>query len=187
MQVFNSRILEPIVEITMTSNFRTLPTLFCGVLFVSACCKPGIRPEDANLFQAFCGVTTGDFDKQLESDKYRAAASRQALDAERSKTEILQTDLETKKMQRDQLLKELRELETENQKMEAQISKMLTDSTISEQKHAGLEAELRRIQDKLADLKQKASVEQEALDQYLSEKSQLKQEIETLRMIISAQ
>jgi chromosome segregation ATPase len=156
-------------------------------VFVTACCSPGVKPEDANLFQASCGIASGDFDKQLESDRNQAASSRQALEEEKSRTQTLKTDLEPRKAERDRLLTELNEMEIENRQIEAQIGKMRVDSAKARQQHTDLQAELVRIQGQLEALKQKASIEQDDLHQYHSEASRLKQEIEVLRMIISAQ
>ena len=78
-------------------------------------------------------------------------------------------------------------MEKGNRQIEAQIGKMQADSVNAKQQQADLQAELVRIQGQLAALRQKTSVEQDTLHQYRSEASRLQQEIEVLRMIISAQ
>jgi Mg2+ and Co2+ transporter CorA len=156
-------------------------------ILVSSCCTPGVKPEDANLFQASCGLASGEFDRQLESDRNRAASSRQVLDEEKSRSQTLKTDLLTRKAERDRLLTELDEMEDENRRIEAQIGHMRADSAKARQQRTDLQAELVRIQGQVEALKQKTSVEQDALHQYQSEASRLKQEIEILRMIISVQ
>jgi chromosome segregation ATPase len=156
-------------------------------LLFSSCCSPGVRPEDANLFQAMCGLSTGEFEDQLENDQNQAVSSRQALEAEKSKSDALSTGLETSKAELEQLLSELDQMEQENRRIEAQISAMRTDTEEASQEQEQLQAKLETIQDQLEVLKQKASVEQNALEQYNAEKTRLKQEIEVLRMIISSQ
>ena len=156
-------------------------------MFLSACCSPGVKPEDANLFQASCGIASGDFDKQLEDDRKQATSSRQVLEDEKSRSQTLETDLEARKAERDRLLSELDAMEKENRQIEAQIGKMQADSVNAKQQQADQMAELVRIQGQLEALRQKASVEQDTLHQYRSETSRLQQEIEVLRMIISAQ
>ena len=156
-------------------------------ILVSSCCTPGVKPEDANLFQASCGIASGEFDRQLESDRNQADSSRQALEEEKSRSQTLKTDLVTRKAERDRLLKELDEMEKDNRRIEEQIGQMRADSVKAKQQRTDLQAELVRIQGQVEALKQKTSVEQDALHQYQSEASRLKQEIEILRMIISVQ
>lgn len=156
-------------------------------LLLTSCCTPGVRPEDANLFQAMCGLGTGEFEDQLENDQNQAASSRQALEAEKSKSDALSTGLETSKAELEQLLSELDQMEQENRRIEAQISAMQTNTEEASQEQEQLQAKLETIQDQLEVLKQKASVEQKAFEQYNAEKARLKQEIDVLRMIISSQ
>ena len=156
-------------------------------VFVSACCSPGVKPEDANIFQASCGIASGDFDKQLEGDKKQADSSRQALEEEKSKSQTLETDLVARKAEHGRLLTELDAMEKENRQIAEQIGKMQVNTVQAKQQQADQQAELVRIQGRLEALKQKASVGQDALHEYRSEASRLQQEIEVLRMIISAQ
>ena len=170
------------------TNSQTKLLALAGIpMFVTSCCTPGIRPEDANLFQASCALATGDFERQLENDKSKAAATQKTLETETNKADALETDLRATKAERDRLLQELHEMEKENQRIEAQITRLRAESKITDQKRAGLNAELRRIQGEVEVLKQKAAIEQGAFVEYMSEKARLKQDIETLRMIISAQ
>ncbi len=162
--------------------------IFVGIgILLSSCCAPGTRPQDANFFQAFCGVTSGQFEKQFESDRNQAATSRQKLEIEQFRSRNLQTDLEKKKAEHDVLLLELAEMENINLQIYTQITKMQADSEKAKLKRTRLHAKLATIKQQVEALKHKASIEQNAIRQHRSEVSRLKQEIETLRMIISAQ
>ena len=78
------------VNTQILTRGRTLFLVLVGLcVFLSACCSPGVKPEDANLFQASCGIASGDFDKQLEDDRKQAASSRQVLEDEKSKSQTL--------------------------------------------------------------------------------------------------
>ena len=157
------------------------------VMLVSACCSPGTRPEDANLFQASCGMASGDFDEQLKSDKAQAESSREALNAEQHTAQTLEADLESVKAERIRLLTELDEMAKESHQLEAQIADMQADSERAKNQQKALHADQERIEEELVILKQKASVEQDAYLHYRTEAARLKQEIDVLRMIISAQ
>ena len=169
-------------------GIRTQLLVLVGLcILVSSCCTPGVRPEDANLFQASCGIASGEFDRQLEDDRNQAASGRQVLEAEKSRSQNLEADLEKRKAELGRLLIELEAMEKENRLMEAQISRMRADTAKNRQERTSLQAELRAIQDQVEVLKHKASVEQDSVDKYHSEMARIKKEIEVLRMIISAQ
>lgn len=179
--------IKPSLQYKGTRARTQLLAVMSACMLFSSCCTPGVRPEDANLFQAMCGLSTGEFDDQLENDRNQVASSRETLEAEKSRSQDLTTDLETSKTELTTLLKEIDQMEQENRRMEAQISAMQTASAEAEQEQARLQGKLETIQDRLAALKQKAAVEQDAFEQYNAEKTRLKQEIEVLRMLISSQ
>ena len=156
-------------------------------LLFSSCCTPGVRPEDANLFQAMCGLGTGEFEDQLENDQTQVTSSQQVLEAEKSRSQVLTSDLESSKAELEDLLTELDEMENENRRIETQISAMQTNTEEARLERSQLQARLDTIQNQLEALKTKASAEQNAFEQYNAEKTRLKQEIEVLRMIISSQ
>ncbi len=167
---------------------RMQALIFVGIgILLSSCCTPGTRPQDANFIQAFCGVSSGQFERQLERDRNQAATSRQKLDIEQFRSQNLQTDLVNKKVEHDALLQELAEMENTNQQIYTQITKMQADSEKAKHERTRLHAKLTTIKQQVDALKHKASIEQDAVRQHRSEVSRLKQEIETLRMIISVQ
>lgn len=162
--------------------------LLTGTSFiVSSCCSPGIRPQDANLFQAACGLASGDFERQTESGKEAAVLSRHKLDEQQAKSVSLETDLENQKAERDGLLLELEELENQNRQLDAKVQIMREDSAQAQQERATKLRKLRKVRSRLAELKGKISIEQTAFEQHHAEISRLKREIATLRMIISVQ
>jgi chromosome segregation ATPase len=179
--------IKPLLFMKGTKIQSQLLVLVSLCLFVSSCCSPGVRPEDANLFQASCGIASGEFDRQLENDRNQAASSQKVLEAEKSRSQTLKTNLDKRKAERDRLLTELDEMEKENRQIDAQIRNMRADSAKAKQERTRLQTELRKIQDQLEVLKLKASAEQDAFHQHHVEVSRLKQEIATLRMIISIQ
>ena len=179
--------LKMLLKIAIIRSRIRILVLTSLCILVSACCSPGIKPEDANLFQASCGIASGEFEKQLESDKAQLASSQQNLEEEELTTQTLETDLESMKAERARLLIKLDKMEHENRQLEVKIGKMRADSENEKDQQANSRAELIKIQGELEALKQKAAVEQETLQQYHSEAARLQQEIEVLRMIISAQ
>lgn len=156
-------------------------------LVVSACCTPGVKPEDANLFQAMCGLGSGDFEDQLESDQNQVALSRQELETEKAKSDTLSTTLEASKTELASLLKEIDQMQKENRRLETQISAMQTETAAAREEQARLQARLQTVEVQLAALKTRAAEEQHALEQYNAEKARLQREIELLRSIISSQ
>ena len=156
-------------------------------LLLTSCCTPGVRPEDANLFQAMCGLGTGEYEDQLENDQTQVTSSQQVLEAEKSRSQVLTSDLESSKAELEDLLIELDEMENEHRRIETQISAMQTNTEEARLERSQLQARLETIQNQLEALKTKASAEQNAFEQYNAEKTRLKQEIEVLRMIISSQ
>lgn len=153
----------------------------------SSCCKPGIKPENANLFQATCGIMTGDFDRQLNNEKQADILSKQKLDKEHSKSITLENKLNRKQTERNELLEALANLEKKNRELEYEINNIDVDSVKVEQERENRLSKLHEIQKEINDLRNKASTEQLALDNYKTTLSGLKQKIETLRKIILAQ
>jgi chromosome segregation ATPase len=173
----------------MKPSYRRLALFFLLIVcnLTASCCKPGIKPEDANLFQAACGMMSGDFDRQIEEDKEAAKLGSQEIKKERSATKTLESDLDKKQVERDRLLNELVDLENNNRKLASEIDKLYNESVDAQQERAHRLAQLTIIQSKIKALRKKVSQEQTLQDSYQAELFRLKQEIETLRKIILSQ
>jgi hypothetical protein len=168
---------------------RKVALLFLLILcnLTASCCKPGIKPEDANLFQAACGLVTGDFHQQVEEDNEAANLSKQEVEKERSTTKMLESDLDIIQAERDRLLNELIKLENSNRELVSKINKLYTDSVNTQQKRASRLSKLAMIQSEIEILRKRIYQEQILQDSYQTELSRLKQQIETLRKIILSQ
>jgi hypothetical protein len=168
---------------------RKVTLLFLLILcnLTASCCKVGIKPEDANLFQAACGMVTGDFHQQVEEDKEAANLSKQEVEKERSTTKMLESDLDIIQAERDRLLNELIKLENSNRELVSKINKLYTDSVNTQQERASRLSKLAMIQSEIETLRKRIYQEQILQDSYQTELSRLKQQIEILRKIILSQ
>ena len=152
-----------------------------GVLFLSACCKPGIRPEDANIFQAACGITTGDFDRQVEAAQQNAKDSETMVATEKARSEELESELADRQEERQQLETELSKLIDSTIEIESQIKAIRTETEVDMLQRERRLKELTRINAEMEQLKSQQS--KLTVDAFQRKIEALKQEIEVLRRI----
>ena len=158
-----------------------LYTIFVAVLMVSGCCKPGIRPEEANIFQAACGITGGDFDKQLDAAHEEKRQSEANLKSEQKRVEQLQTKLADKQMEHARLLEELGVLEQSSRELEDKIKTIRTATEEDKILIGERLSELNEINSEMERLK----LEQGRMtnDEFQRKLDSLRKEVEVLRRI----
>lgn len=158
-----------------------------GALILAGCSSSGKRPGEANLFEAIFGLSSGEFEEQLESDKQAAAQSRQSLEAQQAQSVVKRSELDAKKTQHDALLAELNTIEQDNQQLEAQIAKMQSNTQAAEREKLKLLQEWETITQKISELKQGRGLNPDNFVEYEAQLQRLRSEVDTLRSIILAQ
>jgi chromosome segregation ATPase len=155
--------------------------ILLGMFLISGCCTPGIKPEDANIFQAVCGISSGDFDKQLEAAREDVQLSEKMLESENQRSMQLQTELAEKEREHARLERELDSLENSSKQIERQIKAIRAVTDGDNRRMNKRLAELEKIKAEMERLKlQQSSVTNEALQQKVNT---LKREVEVLRRI----
>ena len=157
------------------------------VLSLSSCCTPGLKPEDANLFQAACGITSGDFEKQTTDLQKQADASQEAKSEEKKEAERLEAELHTHQKEHARLKKRLSDLERENEELNSRVSALKEDTAFTKRRKKEQQNKLESIQQKIRDVKLKSTSDQLNTIEYEAELTQLKREVATLRAIILSQ
>ncbi|MGI9302605.1 MAG: hypothetical protein ACR2RB_07855, partial [Gammaproteobacteria bacterium] len=80
---------------------------YCIVAIMSGCAAPGVKPEDANIFQAAGNLATGEFEEQLERERLKLLDAEQKLGQEKASNAALSDTLAKRKAERDMLLQKL--------------------------------------------------------------------------------
>lgn len=155
-------------------------------LALQACCSPDIKPDEANIFQAACGVSSGQYEDDLEKTRAEAQLSREQLKAEEDRSKDLQSDLKTTQFRHQRAEAELQAMEQQNQLVAQKIKSMSMATEKDKLSQKQKIDELQRLNADIAGLK--ANLQNEPDNpQHLEELEALKQEVETLRMIVMEQ
>ncbi len=157
-----------------------------SVLLLQACCSPGVKPEDANIFQAACGVSSGQYQQDLEASEKEAAKSREEVNLEAERSRDLENELQTSQNRYQKAQMELNRLEQDNRTLERNIAAMKTASKKDKELKKQRFAELNRLNGEISQLKSSLEAEPEN-GQYIEQLNILKQEVETLRLIVLEQ
>ncbi|MCB1754515.1 MAG: hypothetical protein KDJ38_03275 [Gammaproteobacteria bacterium] len=153
---------------------------------LQACCSPDVKPGEANIFQAACGVSSGQYQQDLDKKQAEADRSRSELQAEQGRSDDLQDDLAVARFRRQQAETELLEMEQQNHLLEQEIRQMSATTEQDKQTRQQKLAELEKLNTEIAVLKANLRNEPDN-PQYLDELDALKKEVETLRMIVLEQ
>ncbi len=154
-------------------------------LTLSACCSPGVKPEDANLFQASCGVASGQYEEDLKDKQKQVNESSHENSTERGRSMQLETMLVTRQSEYEIAQQDLDSLKDENRilanKIDAMQAKTQKDQSLKKQ----YLSQLGQLNSDIEMLKTRVS---EAPDEnHLVELEALKREVETLRVIVLGQ
>lgn len=155
------------------------------LLFTYGCCSNDIKPGEANLFQAACGVSSGQYKEDLEASEKEAESTRQALQAEKATSEELEGDLKITKARHQKMQQDLIDLEFKNNDVSKQIASLKNESEKDKARNKQLTTQLENLNLDIDTLKRKlAETPDPSQDEELE---RLKQEVETLRMIVLEQ
>jgi chromosome segregation ATPase len=160
-------------------SFIYMPII--AVLCLSACCTPGIRPEDANIFQAACGISTGDFDRQVEAAQDEAQKSESMLETEKTRSQRLEGELAVRKQERQRLEYQLARLIESTSEYEAQILAIRTETDDDLRQRENWLEQIARINAEMEHLQSQQS--KLSIELFQQKIEALKQEIEVLRRI----
>ena len=161
--------------------------LFCmtTMLCLSACCTQGVKPGESNFLQAACGVASGDFEKQAQQTEQNLKQSRNELLVEQNRKKANDANLIRIKKQYQQDLDELRRIEQETNELRSHLNTIEISTAKDRQLQKEKSSKLRELTDKIIDLE--SSIEKKEGHVHQQELTQLKQEVDALRMIILAQ
>ena len=159
-----------------------LVLLLAGLL--SSCCTPGVKPEDANVFQAACGLYSGDYEAQKKARQADVEKSRSEVANQQSESQQLESDLSQVKQEETALRERLGQLSVDNQLLETQISG-LSEATAAEKRAKAKKLEkLNRIKKELEAVKMRFGQDQDTIEATAKEVDRLEREVSALRSII---
>lgn len=156
------------------------------LISVTACCTPGVKPEDANIFQAACGISSGEYERQSLALQIEAGASADSVSREQAANDSLMKISSDKQAQIRHLQAQLNMLNEENRQLQAEIDAMEASTqqqvTLKQKQQAQLDqvnSDLRILEARLAK-GQADSLEQQEMER-------LQQEVATLRRVLISQ
>lgn len=155
------------------------------VLILTGCCSPGVKPGDANLFQAGCGVTTGQYEEGLQEKQDQLHDSRKENTAAEGRIMQLETTLVSRKQQHKSAQDELIAIESNNQDLSRSINTMRDKTNKDRALKQKYMQKLQHLNDDIEALKNQTSKAPD--EDYLNKIQALKQEVETLRIIVLGQ
>lgn len=167
------------------SGMLVLSLLFASLL--SSCCTPGVKPEDANVFQAACGLYSGDYEAQKKSRQADLEKSRSEMTRQRSESQQLATELSQAKQEKAALQERMERLSRDNQLLEMRISS-LSEATSAEKREKAKRLEkLNRIKKELESVRTRFGQKKDSIETTIKEVERLEREVSTLRSIILSQ
>ena len=116
------------------------PLIIVGlILTLSACCSPGVKPEDANIFQAACGVSSGQYQRDLDAAEAEAAASASEREATEQTSLQLEATAASKQKELELLQARLASVRAESEQLkralDAEVAgKQQVDAEVTEQR-----------------------------------------------------
>lgn len=164
-------------------SLRLLVVAFVGLL-LSSCCTPGVKPEDANLFQAMCGLSSGAFKEQTSKRQEEAASSKSAVQQEQQQAEVLRVNLVVVEQERAELHARLASIDQENKVLERQVAGLREGTAAEQQIKKKRQQEFLAIKQQIRQARQQYTPDQTATDGYAAEVEKLEREVKTLRAII---
>lgn len=167
---------------TKRLNYLILPVL--GSV-LTGCCSPGVKPGDANVFQAGCGVASGQYERGLDEKLEQLEDSLQANNTEQDRTLRRETILIGRKSTHKKAQNELAEVEGENRKLAESIQTMQVNTQSDRTLKQQYLQKLQRLNTDIEALKNKVS--ETPNDDYRVKIRELKSEVETLRLIVLGQ
>lgn len=168
--------------ISEKSNYLVISAL---VMMLSACCSPGVKPGDANLFQAGCGVVSGQYEEDLDEKQKLVDESSQEASTEKGRSLQLETMLVQRKSDHKTALQELAALEEKNSTVSNTIHAMQTKTQQDQKLKKDYLQKLQQLKSDIETLKTQVSETPD--DDYRVTIEELKREVETLRIIVLGQ
>lgn len=166
---------------------KRLNTLIIPVLVsvLTGCCSPGVKPGDANVFQAGCGVATGQYERGLDTKLEQVDESRRVNKTEKNQTLQRETMLISRKNTHKQSQNELAEIEDKNTRLAESIQTMQVQTKKDQALKEQYLQKLQQINLEIETLKNEVSDTNN--EDYLTKIQALKNEVETLRIIVLGQ
>jgi len=161
--------------------------IFLLVTLLSSCCAPGVKPEDANVFQAACGLYSGNYEARKKSRQKDVEKSRGELARQQSESKRLTAELSRARQEEAILRKKMEQLSANNKLLETQISNLRETTAAEKRQKEKRQEELNRINRELEIVKMRFGWEQDSVEDVANEVERLEKEVDTLRSIILSQ
>jgi len=162
--------------------------IFSVISGLSACSAPGVKPKDANLFEAATNISSGEFDSQLSRKKFKLKNSQNAITKENTQNQALNKQLDSVKAQKQVLDKQLLVLQSQNKSLFYQANQT-RDINSAQQTKRNLQIEkINKLNVSISNFKanqRKASSSSNKA--YKVKVDSLKREIDVLRKMINNQ
>ena len=159
--------------------------VLCAGVLTAGCCSQEVRPGEANIFQAACGVSSGQYKRDVEEKQQEASSTRKALQTEKRRSINLENKLADTEERYQVMQRDLEQLEADNLMLSRQIATLSQATQEDRDKQDRLETQLGQLNLDISALKSKLADSPDAADERKLQK--LKQEVETLRLIVLEQ
>jgi chromosome segregation ATPase len=155
---------------------------------LSACSAPGVKPKDANLFEAATNISSGEFDSQLSRKKFKLKKSQDVVNAENTQSQDLNKQLHSVKAQKQVLDKQLVTLQKQNKALFYQANQTRAINSAQQTKRNLQVAKIKKLNLSISDFKAKQrQASTSSNSEYKVKVDSLKNEINVLRKMISNQ
>lgn len=155
---------------------------------LSACSAPGVKPEDANLFEAATNISSGEFDSQLSRKKFKLRESQGAVKQGNTQNQTLTKQLLTVKAQKQVLDKQLVILQNQNKALFHQANQTKAKNNEQQIKRNQQVSKIKTLNLTISKFKAKQrKVSISSNYEYKGKVDALKNEINVLRKMISNQ
>ena len=172
------------INCNWAADTRIAIIFFTG-LMTAGCCSQDVRPGEANIFRAACGVSSGQYKSDVEEKQQEASSSRTALQKEKKRSINLEGKLAVTEERYQVMQRDLNQLEADNLILSRQIATLSQDTQEDRNKQERLEKQLGQLNLEISALKSKLAESPDVADERKLQK--LKQEVETLRLIVLEQ
>jgi len=150
------------------------------------CSAPGVKPENANLIEAAVNISSGEFDGQLSRKQFKLKNSQDALNSEAEKNQNLKNQLQSLVAQKQALDRQLATLQGESTQLTQQINQTRAATSLQQAQREKQVSRIKKLNSSISKLKRKR-VSASGNENYKSKITNLKQEIQVLRKMISNQ
>lgn len=153
-------------------------------IFAFSCSAPGVKPKDANFFEAAGNIRTGEFERQYQARQLNLLDTKNTLKSNKNQSRQLNMNLAIASAEKNQLDTDIKNLENKNKKLRKDINRELKANRINKKKNTSLTKKLNAINNKIVKTKEKLKKGIINNSQYKKESKEINKQIVALRTIL---